>query len=107
MVRKLRDAGFKVVPRSQGKGRPTQPRKCAKCGKLCPSAGEARDHCRVRRGDAPFRIEAPDRPNASEAAPELLFALEQILGDLPSKRDWMNPDIEKIARTAIQRAKGE
>jgi len=106
MVRKLRDAGYKVVPRSQGKGRPTQPRKCAKCGKLCPSAGEARDHCRVRRGENRSEV-APVRPNASEAAPELLFALEQILGDLPSKRDWLNPDIEKIARTAIQRAKGE
>lgn len=40
------------------------------------------------------------------AAPELLSALSQIISDLPSKRDWLNPDLEKMAKAAIAKAKG-
>jgi hypothetical protein len=38
------------------------------------------------------------------AAPDLLWALRVILDDLPSKRDWLDPDVEKAARAAIARA---
>lgn len=41
------------------------------------------------------------------ASPELLFALSQIVSELPAKRDWLNPDIERIARAAIAKATGE
>ncbi len=35
------------------------------------------------------------------AAPDLLFALERIIEDLPIKRDWLDPAIEQAARDAI------
>ncbi len=41
------------------------------------------------------------------AAPELLWALQQIIQDLPSRRDWLDPDVENVARAAIRKAKGE
>lgn len=41
------------------------------------------------------------------AAPELLLALKQIVGELPSKRDWLNPEIERLARAAIAKAEGK
>ena len=31
----------------------------------------------------------------------LAYALKMILQDLPAKRDWLNPDIEKMARDLI------
>jgi hypothetical protein len=31
----------------------------------------------------------------------LKYALKMILQDLPAKRDWLNPDIEKMARELI------
>jgi hypothetical protein len=39
------------------------------------------------------------------AAPDMLEALERIVTDLPSRRDWLDPDIEKLARAAIAKAK--
>lgn len=41
------------------------------------------------------------------AAPDLLFALERILADLPTNRDWLDPAVEKFARAAVAKAKGE
>lgn len=38
------------------------------------------------------------------AAPELLLALKAILRDLPTKRDWLDPEIETIAKSAITKA---
>ena len=40
------------------------------------------------------------------SAPELLEALEQIIGDLPSRRDWLDPEVENVAREAIRKARG-
>jgi hypothetical protein len=40
------------------------------------------------------------------AAPDLLFALRNILADLPLSRDWMDPAIEAAARAAITKATG-
>ena len=31
----------------------------------------------------------------------LIYALKMILQDLPAKRDWLNPDIEKMARDLV------
>jgi hypothetical protein len=48
------------------------------------------------------------RANASliSAAPELLYCLDQIMNDLPSKKDWLDPALEKMAQAAIAKAKG-
>lgn len=37
---------------------------------------------------------------------ELAMALEGITRDLPLKRDWLDPELERFAKTAIQRARG-
>ena len=39
------------------------------------------------------------------AAPDLLYALEQIINDLPTNRDWLDPEIERFAKEALARAK--
>lgn len=48
-------------------------------------------------------------PNARliAAAPELLFALDRILRELPQRRDWLDPVTEKIVNAAIAKARGE
>lgn len=40
------------------------------------------------------------------AAPELLKALARIMNELPAKRDWLDPVLEKMAREAIKKATG-
>jgi hypothetical protein len=40
------------------------------------------------------------------AAPELLYALQYIISDLPTNRDWLNPALERMARAAIAKATG-
>jgi hypothetical protein len=40
------------------------------------------------------------------AAPTLLYALKQILQDLPVNRDWLDPRVEQIARLAVSQAEG-
>jgi hypothetical protein len=34
----------------------------------------------------------------------LLYALQQIIGDLPANRDWLDPNIERMAKDAIAKA---
>lgn len=41
------------------------------------------------------------------AAPDLLWALEQIVNDLPFQRDWLAPEVEAAARAAVAKARGE
>lgn len=41
------------------------------------------------------------------AAPDLFFVLNRIVGDLPEKRDWLDPMIERCAKAAIRKARGE
>lgn len=48
-IRFLLDRGYKVVKRTQGKGRPAAPRKCRKCGTWCATAREAQAHCAKKR----------------------------------------------------------
>ena len=38
---------------------------------------------------------------------EALFCLKQIINDLPSKRDWLDPVVEKMARKIIADAEGK
>jgi hypothetical protein len=40
------------------------------------------------------------------AAPELLFALKRLVDELPTKRDWLDPLLEAIAKDAIAKAEG-
>jgi hypothetical protein len=40
------------------------------------------------------------------AAPELLEVLKQIVNDLPTKRDWLDPVVELMAKDAIAKATG-
>jgi len=32
----------------------------------------------------------------------LKFIIKDILGDLPNKRDWLNPETERLAREAVK-----
>jgi hypothetical protein len=41
------------------------------------------------------------------AAPDLLFALEEVIKYLPTYRDWLDPVIERFCNHAIQKARGE
>lgn len=41
------------------------------------------------------------------AAPELYKALERIISELPTKRDWLDPTLEASARAALRQARGE
>lgn len=41
------------------------------------------------------------------SAPELYYALQSIVDDLPSSRDWLDPVIERTAREALKKARGE
>lgn len=42
-----------------------------------------------------------------ERIKELEFLLERIVADLPAKRDWLDPDIERAARAALQEKRNE
>lgn len=52
--------------------------------------------------------ESPSEGKANIAliteAPTLLWALKSILRDLPRRRDWLDPDLERIAKEAIMNA---
>lgn len=41
------------------------------------------------------------------AAPDLMWALKELLGSLPKNRGWLSPDLEKIARETVKQATGE
>jgi hypothetical protein len=41
------------------------------------------------------------------AAPNLLWVIERIIEDLPINKDWLDPAVEREARAAIKKAKGE
>jgi len=36
----------------------------------------------------------------------LLWCLKEIMKELPTKRDWLNPDLEKIIRKTIKNMEG-
>jgi hypothetical protein len=54
-----------------------------------------------------FRDEKDANVALVSSAPDLYFALKQILSDLPRKRDWLNPDLEILAKDAIAKAEGK
>ena len=41
------------------------------------------------------------------AAPDLYYALDCILKELPTKRDWLDPVTEAMAKQALKAARGE
>lgn len=51
-------------------------------------------------------VEAEANARLIAAAPELFYALRQIISDFPARRDWLDPDLERIARAAIAKAEG-
>jgi hypothetical protein len=51
--------------------------------------------------------EMNDTADLFVAAPDLLRILSRIIDDLPAKRDWLDPDLEKTAKEIIARLKGE
>jgi hypothetical protein len=60
----------------------------------------------AKRGEA-YKAKDPERDANARliaAAPDLLYALQQIVSDLPSNRDWLSPDLERAARAAIAKA---
>lgn len=36
-------------------------------------------------------------------APNMLWSIEQLLGDLPSNRNWLNPEVEDELRRLVNR----
>jgi hypothetical protein len=40
------------------------------------------------------------------AAPELRLALARIVAELPQRRDWLDPDIERFAKLVLAKADG-
>jgi len=53
-------------------------------------------------GDTPHKANAAFVVRACNSHDELLYCLKSIINDLPSNRDWLNPDIERMARTLIK-----
>lgn len=43
-------------------------------------------------------IEYENRPKLNE----IIYLLERIVGDLPLNRDWLDPEIEKTAKSIIE-----
>ena len=41
------------------------------------------------------------------AAPDMYEALRAIITDLPSNRDWLDPVVERAAKAALKKARGE
>lgn len=41
------------------------------------------------------------------AAPDMYEALRAIINDLPSNRDWLDPTLERVAKDALKKARGE
>lgn len=48
MAEALREHGYDVKPKGDGRGRIPVPTPCAKCGTICPSHRESRMHCPKR-----------------------------------------------------------
>lgn len=42
-----------------------------------------------------------------EAAMSLARILERILDDIPIRRDWLDPELERVARDVIQNARAK
>ena len=42
----------------------------------------------------------------TQACLDNVALLRQIMNDLPSNRDWLDPDLERMARSAIEERKG-
>ena len=45
--------------------------------------------------------------NLIAAAPDMYEALRAIISDLPSNRDWLDPVVERAAKDALKKARGE
>jgi hypothetical protein len=57
--------------------------------------------------DDPVMGEAIANAYLIAAAPELYFWSKELLAALPTSRDWLNPDIERNLKAAIEKAEGK
>ncbi len=53
-----------------------------------------------------FEEEREANASLISTAPELYDVLSRILEELPSKRDWLDPVLEKRAKDALSKARG-
>jgi hypothetical protein len=77
---------------------------------------EGKGHVAIRTvEDSPWYVarvpnSLPDKESVAallSAAPELYEALSQIISDLPTRRDWLDPVLEKMAKAALAKARGD
>jgi hypothetical protein len=61
----------------------------------------------TNQGDQPPYEQSGENAKAMAAAPDLLRILSRIIDDLPTKRDWLDPDLEKQAKEIIARLRGD
>jgi hypothetical protein len=61
----------------------------------------------VKAMERPMLIDGVKLDRLNEINAELLYCLQQIIQDLPTRRDWLDPVIEQMARAAIAKAEGE
>jgi hypothetical protein len=61
----------------------------------------------IKAMERPMLIDGVKLDRLNEINAELLYCLQQIIQDLPTRRDWLDPVIEKMARAAIAKAEGE
>lgn len=56
--------------------------------------------CHVTVNDA-FKKEAQENIRLISECPQLLWALKRIMQDLPRRRDWLDPEVEQIAKETL------
>lgn len=61
----------------------------------------------VKSMKMPMLIDGEEIDRLKQQRADLLFALKRIVQDLPKKRDWLDPAIERHAREAIKAAEEE
>jgi hypothetical protein len=61
----------------------------------------------VKSMERPMLIDGVNLDRLNEINAELLYCLQQIIQDLPTRRHWLDPVIEQMARAAIAKAEGE
>lgn len=82
--------------------------KCPDCDSWATLGGNAAYHASSTGHAYPSLQDlAPDPRAAAEAdlLGQAMYCLLQIVQMLPSRRDWLDPDIEKLARAVLSQAK--
>jgi hypothetical protein len=73
---------------------------CAFCGISAPEINgrleRHSEHCS-------YRIAKEEEAKRSSETFDLVFILKSILNDLPQKRDWLDPELEQMARDVVEK----